>query len=141
MLQEKNLQYTLSGNGNNNANNTNVLPLAYSSIRESDNIVSAENGQVIVIGGLMGKYTKENTSNVPFLSKAPVIGWVFRRIHQQANKSELIILLRPIIIGNNTWTKEVRNSMLRMQKLNRGFHYGTYPEIFGNQAEQDIKTR
>jgi len=139
---KKDLTYTLnSGTGGNNANNTNTLPLALSTIRESDNIVSAENGQVIVIGGLMGNSTKEYTANTPFLSKAPVIGSLFRRTNQVSQKTELIILLRPIVIGNNTWTQEIRKSALQVRNLNRGFHYGTFPEIFGNKAEQDIRTR
>lgn len=139
-VTKKDLTYTLNSNGATN-NNSTTLPLALSSIRESDNIVSAENGQIIVIGGLMGNSTKEYSNNTPFLSKAPVIGSLFRRTHQLSSKTELIILLRPIVVGNNTWTKEVRNAAMQTQNLNRGFHYGTYPEIFGNQAEQDIKTR
>lgn len=139
-VTKKDLTYTLSG-GAVGAATSNTLPLALSSIRESDNIVSAENGQIIVIGGLMGNSTKEYTAGTPFLSKAPVIGSLFRRTHQVSSKTELIILLRPIVVGNNTWTQEMRKSMLRTQNLNRGFHYGTAPEIFGNQAEQEIKTR
>ena len=139
-VTQKDLTYTLN-NGGNSTNNTNTLPLALSTIRESDNIVSAENGQVVVIGGLMGRLTQENTASTPFLSKAPVIGALFRRNNQVSQKTELVILLRPIVVGNNTWTKEIRGSISRVNAVKRGFHYGTAPEIFGNQAEQNIKTR
>lgn len=138
-VTQKDLTYTLNNGGT--GNNTNTLPLAYSSIRESDNVVSAENGQVVVIGGLMGKSTQESSASTPLLSKTPVIGSLFRRTHQTSLKTELIILLRPIVVGNNTWTKEIRGAAHRISDVKRGFHYGTSPEIFGNQAEQDIKTR
>jgi len=140
-VEKKDLTYTLNAGSGNGANNTNTLPLALSTIRESDNIVSAENGQIVVIGGLMGTATREYTANTPFLSKAPVVGSLFRRTHQISQKTELIILLRPIVVGNNTWTQEMRKSAAQVRNLNRGFHYGTFPEIFGNKAEQDIRTR
>jgi MSHA biogenesis protein MshL len=136
-----NMQYTIGGASSGSGNNTSTLPLAQSSIRESDNIVSAENGQIIVIGGLMTNKTQEDTANTPGLSKAPIIGSLFRRTHQVSQKAELVILLRPIVVGKNTWTKEAHDAELRMRNVNRGFHYGTAPEIFGNKAEQDIKTR
>ncbi|CAL7964123.1 MSHA biogenesis protein MshL [Gammaproteobacteria bacterium] len=137
----QNMQYTIGGASSNGGNNTSTLPLAQSSIRESDNIVSAENGQIVVIGGLMTNTTQENTASTPGLSKAPIIGSLFRRTHQVSQKAELVILLRPIVVGKNTWAKEAQDADLRMRNVNRGFHYGTAPEIFGNKAEQDIKTR
>lgn len=139
-VTQKNLTYTIGGNtANNNTNNS--LPLATSSIRESDNVVSAENGQIVVIGGLMTNKTQENTASTPGLSKAPVVGSLFRRNHQVSEKAELVILLRPIVVGNNTWAKEMHEEARRLHNVDRGFHYGTSPEIFGNKAEQNIKTR
>ncbi|MEI8055475.1 MAG: pilus (MSHA type) biogenesis protein MshL [bacterium] len=139
-VTQHNMQYTIGG-ASANGSNTSTLPLAQSSIRESDNIVSAENGQIVVIGGLMTNVMQENTANTPGLSKAPIIGSLFRRTHQTSQKAELVILLRPIVVNNNTWTKEARDAEIRMRDVNRGFHYGTAPEVFGNKAEQDIKTR
>ena len=138
-VSTKNLTYNI-GNGSSNTSSS-TLPLATSSIRESDNVVSAENGQIVVIGGLMTNRTQEDTASTPGLSKAPIIGSLFRRTHQVSQKAELVILLRPIVVGNNTWTKEAHDAAHRMHDVNRGFHYGTSPEIFGNKAEQDIKTR
>lgn len=118
-------------------NNTFVLPLALSTIRESDNVVRAKNGQIIVIGGLMQNTMSEETANVPVLSKAPVIGQLFRRTHQQSNKTELVILLRPIITDKdkNVWAQELNKSQRNFKKLRRGFHAGGLPEVFGNEAE------
>ncbi len=48
------------GASTNGAPNNLSLPLAFSTIRESDNIVRAKNGQIIVIGGLMTNYTTED---------------------------------------------------------------------------------
>src|SRR3989338_5641502 len=49
--QNKTIQ--LASTGTNASNNTLTLPLASSTVRESDNVVHAQDGQIVVIGGLM----------------------------------------------------------------------------------------
>ncbi|MGL5539660.1 MAG: pilus (MSHA type) biogenesis protein MshL, partial [Aeromonas veronii] len=51
-----------------------VLPLAKSSIRESDTVVQANNGDIIVIGGLMKTDKQEIVSKVPLLGDIPWVG-------------------------------------------------------------------
>lgn len=85
------------------------IPLALSTIRESDSIVRARSGQVVVIGGLMQNQTKDSTSSVPFLGDLPLIGGLFRHKLQTTHKSELVILLRPIVVDSDkTWADEVK---------------------------------
>ncbi|MGL5539162.1 MAG: pilus (MSHA type) biogenesis protein MshL, partial [Aeromonas veronii] len=50
------------------------LPLAKSSIRESDTVVQANNGDIIVIGGLMKTDKQEIVSKVPLLGDIPWVG-------------------------------------------------------------------
>ena len=49
------------------AGQTQSLPLAYSTVRESDSIVSALSGQVVVIGGLMKAQQQKRDVGLPFL--------------------------------------------------------------------------
>lgn len=94
-----------------NAANQLTIPLALSTIRESDSIVRARSGQVVVIGGLMQNQTKETTSSVPLLGDLPLIGGLFRHKQQTTSKSELVILLRPIVVDSDkTWADEVKKS-------------------------------
>ncbi len=124
------------------SNNTFTLPLAQSTIRESDNVVRAKSGQIIVIGGLMQNNMTEQVAAVPFLSRLPIIGPFFRRTEQVSEKSELVILLRPIIVDNRTWGEELERANDKLAKLNRGFHTGGLPETFGSEAEkEDYKCR
>ena len=119
------------------SNNTFTLPLAHSTIRESDNVVRAKSGQIVVIGGLMQNIMSEQAAGVPFLSRLPVVGPFFRRTRQISQKSELVILLRPIIVDNRTWGEEMKESDKRFSKLDRGFHAGSLPETFGSEAEKE----
>jgi MSHA biogenesis protein MshL len=85
------------------------LPMAFSSIRETDSIIKAQNGQVVVIGGLLQNKKKRTDARVPWLSRIPLIGVLFQQREQTQTKSELVILLQPKVIENNTWNKEVES--------------------------------
>lgn len=93
------------------------FPLASSSIRESDSVVRAENGQVIVIGGLMQDTTEEIIASTPLLSDLPVLGGLFRHTRQEQRKNELVILLRPVVVDDDgeAWEDEIRRSRERMR--------------------------
>jgi len=93
------------------------VPLALSTIRESDSIVRARSGQVVVIGGLMQNQTKSTTSSVPILGDLPIIGALFRHKQEVTRKSELVILLRPIVIDSDkTWADEVNKVTTRFNR-------------------------
>ena len=112
-----------------------TLPLAFSTIRESDNIVRAKNGQVIVIGGLMQNNMHETIAATPWISKLPFIGSLFRRTLQESTKSELVILLRPMVASNKNFSEKMIEETRNFQILKRPFHAGGLPKVFGNEAE------
>jgi MSHA biogenesis protein MshL len=95
------------------------LPLALSTIRESDSIVRARSGQVVVIGGLMQTRGAENRAGTPLLSDLPLVGPLFRHTAKAARKSELVILLKPIVIGDGTWDRLVNDTAQRMRLLQK----------------------
>lgn len=80
---------------------TDTLPLAISEIRESDSVVRAASGQVIVIGGLMRTIVQDSRFGTPGLSALPLVGNLFRSKQKLNRKSELVILLRPTIIEDD----------------------------------------
>ena len=92
------------------------LPLAKSSIRESDSVIRAQDGDVVVIGGLMKSNTSDITSKVPFLGDIPALGHLFRNTSQLTQKTELVILLKPTIVGVNTWQTELERSRDLLQQ-------------------------
>ncbi|MFV0576259.1 MAG: pilus (MSHA type) biogenesis protein MshL [Vibrio sp.] len=92
------------------------LPLAKSSIRESDTVVRAKDGDVVVIGGLMSSTTVNQTTKVPLLGDIPILGHAFRNTNQLTRKTELVILLKPTVVGVNTWSQEVEKSRSLLQE-------------------------
>ncbi|RUO80143.1 pilus (MSHA type) biogenesis protein MshL [Idiomarina tyrosinivorans] len=87
-----------------------VLPLAQSNIRESDTIVRAHNGEIVVLGGLMQTTYSEMVSKAPLLGDIPLLGELFKNRRNVEKKKELVILLKPTVVGADTWQQEVQKS-------------------------------
>ncbi|WKE66016.1 pilus (MSHA type) biogenesis protein MshL [Gallaecimonas kandeliae] len=87
-----------------------TLPLAHSDIRESDTVVRAHNGDVVVIGGLMRTNTKQQVSKTPWLGDIPGIGQLFTSRRNVKQKTELVILIKPTIVGGQGWQPELDRS-------------------------------
>ena len=94
------------------------VPLAKSTIRETDTIVQAENGQVVVIGGLMQELVRDDVASTPFLGDMPLIGNMFRHTRKTSTKTELVILLRPVVVNNNrVWEQQVQQATQRFRTI------------------------
>lgn len=94
------------------------LPLAFSTIRESDSVVYARSGQLIVIGGLMKDKTVQADSGVPVLGDIPWLGKLFQHTKSKSSKSELVILLRPQVINSSAgWDASLDASRNRIDKM------------------------
>lgn len=93
-----------------------LLPLAQSEIRESDTLVRARSGDVVVIGGLMKTDNTEYESKVPLLGDIPGLGELFTNRAQQSVKTELVILLRPTVVENGTWSEQLKRTRSNLQE-------------------------
>ena len=101
---------------------TDTIPLAFSQIRESDNIVKANSGQVIVIGGLMRETRQHQEYKMPGLGGVPGIGRLFRSERDIKKVVELVILLRPIVVDDAAWAKMVDEQGKRDEELRKQKH-------------------
>jgi MSHA biogenesis protein MshL len=93
------------------------LPLALRDIRESDSIVKAKSGQVIVLGGLMQERLNTVKGKRPGLSSIPLAGRLFNSTSDTRIKSELIILLKATVVEQDSWVDDFNTSQDRFKKL------------------------
>ncbi|MBT8149909.1 MAG: pilus (MSHA type) biogenesis protein MshL, partial [Gammaproteobacteria bacterium] len=93
------------------------LPLAQSSIRESDSIIYAEDNQVVVIGGLIQNVTEDSNAATPWISKVPLLGAAFKQKDQKSLKRELVILLRPRVSSDEATRSSLAGSMDRIKRM------------------------
>jgi MSHA biogenesis protein MshL len=91
-----------------------VLPLAQSNIRESDTVIRAKSGEIVVIGGLMQSIISESESKTPLLGDIPILGNLFKNKKNSEIKKELVILIKPTVVGKDTWRQELRRSRDQM---------------------------
>jgi MSHA biogenesis protein MshL len=93
-----------------------ILPLAQSSVRESDTIIRAQSGEVVVIGGLIETYKVDIESKTPFLGDIPYLGELFKNKSQTTQKRELVIMLKPIVVGQDTWKNQLQDARSLLTK-------------------------
>lgn len=67
---------------------------------EANTSLAVLDGQTIIIGGLMREDNSKARSGLPFLSKIPLLGWLFGDTDVTDNRTELIILLTPHVLKN-----------------------------------------
>ncbi|QGM21540.1 pilus (MSHA type) biogenesis protein MshL [Spiribacter sp. 2438] len=89
--------------------------LASSDVRQSDSIVRARNGDLIVIGGLMEERERSNDARVPGVGDIPPLDLLFGTQQQSAEKIELVILLRPTVVEEDTsWQRLIDEQLEQM---------------------------
>jgi len=86
------------------------LPLAQSSVRESDTIIRAKSGEIVVIGGLIETNKIDIESKTPLLGDIPFLGELFKSKSATTQKKELIIMLKPIVVDQNTWKTQLQDA-------------------------------
>jgi general secretion pathway protein D len=67
-------------------------------IRIIENNVLADDGQIIVLGGLIKDDTGGNIERVPGLGSLPIIGNLFKYQSRKRTKTNLLVFLRPVIV-------------------------------------------
>jgi MSHA biogenesis protein MshL len=94
------------------------LPLAFSTVRESDSIIRARSGQLVVIGGLMRDEAGNQRLGTPGLSRLPLLGHLFGSRRNVIRKTELVILLRPVVVdGDEAWASERNARLERLREI------------------------
>ena len=91
-----------------------VLPLARSTVSETDTIVRVSDGNIVAIGGLMSYDLRDARGGIPGLSGAPLISNADRR----NTKRELVILLKPTVLAEDRgWAEDLRQTQERIRNL------------------------
>jgi general secretion pathway protein D len=75
--------------------------------RSIQSTVLADNGEIIVLGGLMQDNYQVSNSKVPLLGDIPWIGQLFRSESKSRNKTNLMVFLRPVIITDHATAQAV----------------------------------
>ena len=102
--------------------------------REAETSVVLMNNQTLVLGGLMQNKRTTNKTGIPFLNKIPVVGYLFGNTTEAINKTELLLLITPRVVGTaldasritdqlRRATPEIRDSIKNKQFPYPSFEY------------------
>jgi general secretion pathway protein D len=79
--------------------------------REAETSVVLLNNQTLVLGGLIQNRRSVVKSGIPFLLHIPVVGYLFGSTSEQIQKTELILLITPRVIGTALDAARVTDQM------------------------------
>lgn len=99
-------------------------------------------GQALMIGGLIGRTSGDDTSYTPWLESIPVIGWMFKRFAVRDEDREIVIVVNPTVVRDpipelGIWTFPDVSTFSRRwvdQMIDFGLH--KWPESNGHRNEK-----
>jgi general secretion pathway protein D len=81
--------------------------------RKAQTVVNVASGETMVLAGLIQRDYGSSTQGVPLLSKIPVIGGLFGSQSFRNNRTELVILITPKVVGNTDDARAVTEELRR----------------------------
>jgi len=66
--------------------------------KEANTQVNVRDGETMVIGGVFIDTQNNSVAGIPYLSRVPVLGWLFKQKTEAVSKQELLIFLTPTIV-------------------------------------------
>ncbi len=107
--------------------------LATTDKRSIDSNVLVDDGQIIVLGGLIQNQMTEGEDSVPVLGDIPVLGHLFRYNTRSHKKTNLMVFLRPQIVRTSAQASDVTSPrydyILGQQKASQPQHHPMLPDM------------
>jgi MSHA biogenesis protein MshL len=95
-----------------------TLPLANSTVNETDSVVRVQDGNIVAIGGLMKQEQAVDNNGLPGTTSSSGLGLLFGTRSNYSRKRELVILIKPTIIRNeSSWKEDLVETQARIQQL------------------------
>jgi MSHA biogenesis protein MshL len=94
------------------------LPLASSSVNETDTLVRLQEGNIVAIGGLMQMESTRNASGLPGATGTPLFGTLLGNKASSGRKKEVIVLIKPTIIRSAAdWDAQSRRARAALDDM------------------------
>ena len=90
-----------------------TLPLASSTVSETDTVVRGRDGNIVAIGGLMTVNNNDTSSGLPGLGTVPGLGYLFSSKQKSRTKTELVILIKPTVVNSDAQLQAERDDFQR----------------------------
>ena len=102
--------------------------------RSIKTMILSDDGETIVLGGLIRDDVREVVSKVPLLGDIPLLGWLFRSKSVNQVKSNLMVFLRPTIVGDGGKARD-----LTREKFNGIWEFTVSEELGIDDADMQLQ--
>jgi general secretion pathway protein D len=82
--------------------------------RNIESNVLVDDGQIIVLGGLIEDKYNDGSNGVPFLKDIPIIGALFRSDSKTRTKTNLLVFMRPYILRDKDQAADITTNRLNL---------------------------
>nr|WP_281500810.1 type II secretion system secretin GspD [Kordiimonas marina] len=106
--------------------------------REIETTVMADDGEIIVLGGLIERNQQSTINKIPLLGDIPGIGQLFRHKTTSDDKTNLMVFLRPIIIKSARQMGEVTARKYNLMREEQSVHSKDADPALDQMLEQVI---
>lgn len=107
------------------------------SSREADSVIHVANGMTMVIGGLLNTEDSKTISKIPLLGNIPVLGEFFKYTSKSRDKRELIILITPRLVGDDTLT--AMSDRMKQAYNDSQAEVGAFNKVNVNEIEPEVE--
>jgi type II secretory pathway component GspD/PulD (secretin) len=102
----------------------NKIPIIDTSTAETT--VMIKDGKTLILGGLRKDEKKDDSEGIPYLSKIPILGFVFKKETALTERTELLVVITPYVVsGDRLVTGDERDFTMRSP----GKEYGEYKPL------------
>ena len=84
--------------------------------RDIETNVIVDDGQILVLGGLIENNYTDGTSGIPWLSQIPILGALFRYDNNNHTKTNLLVFLRPYVLRDKGQDQEITASRMQFME-------------------------
>ncbi len=94
--------------------------------RKTKTVITPDDQQTMVIGGLIRERYRESESKIPLLGNIPIFGWLFKTRSWEKEKVSLLIILTPYIIRDKSDMEAIaKRKLLEHQRFEKMFYGGS----------------
>lgn len=85
--------------------------------KEINTSAIVNNGESVIIGGLIEDKSENVNNDIPFISDIPILGNLFKNTNEVIIKNNLVIIVTPYIISKHENLTQLRNKLAKLQSL------------------------
>ena len=102
--------------------------------REVTTTAIVQDGESVIIGGLISNKERESNSGIPLLREIPYLGALFGTTATDKEEINLVIILTPYIVRNNEDLPRVRKLMSQLDEVQR-----SYEDLLGRKLDERLE--